>query len=62
MAYPDQLVGDLDSEFIADEFGLDGVGTPVFELYDDDSNQSSYRFASLERRGTIHIRIKQDTK
>lgn len=62
MAYPENLVEDSDSKFIANELGLAGVGTPVFELYDDDPDQSSYRFASLERRGTVYIRIDQTEK
>lgn len=62
MAYPDELVGDLDSPRLVDFFGLEGVGTPVFELYDDDDDLTTYRFASLERRGTVYFKIQQTAK
>lgn len=61
MAYPNELVGEYWSTQIAEDLGIDNIGTPVIELTNDDADVNGYRFATLERNGTCYIRFDRST-
>jgi len=57
MAYPDQLLYDYYANVITDEFGIDNIADPLFEIADDSAETTSYRFANSRRQGTCYIKF-----
>jgi len=55
--YPDELLYDFHATNLAKELGIENVGTPKFELYDDSLDTTSYRFATKPTSGTVYIKV-----
>lgn len=57
MAYPDKILFDYYGKKIAEDFSIDEIGQPFFELADDADETTSYRFATKPTSGTCYIKF-----
>ena len=60
MAYPKKLVWDYYAENIADDFGIDNIGQPFYELTEGSDDTVTYRFATKPTSGTCYIKFDPD--
>jgi hypothetical protein len=56
MAYPKELIFDFYANQIAEDFGIDNIGTPKFEVSDDSDDTTGYRFATKPISGCCYIK------
>lgn len=57
MAYPSNLIYDYYANRLSDDFGVENIGTPKFEITDDSDETTGYRFATSNRQGCCYIKF-----